>query len=379
MEHFFAGQFVENAGKLIVFVAMLSLLVVFHEAGHFLLARLHGVRVNDFAVGFGPTLLKWTSPRSGTNYRINALLLGGYCAMQGEDGKTSEAAQQREFRAHHTALSSDDFQSKGAWQRLSIVLAGPVANFLLTFLILFVGAMTFGIQTDKFGTVIGPLSTGSAGMKAGLHTGDRVTAIDGTAVKNGEVFVTMIRNSPGVPLDLTVDRQGTTMHFKVTPTPKLDEHGKKFGLIGFHRVPELHRVGPAEAFREAASGFQLYLMGNVQRLSALIAHPKQYFGQATSIVGMERQAATIQDLGWGPYLDVAAAISMALGVFNLLPFPALDGGRAVFILAELLRGRPLDREKEALVHVAGFALLMVLMVAVVYKDVANIVAGKGVF
>ena len=89
----------DAVGKVFVFLLMLSILVVLHEGGHFLLARLNGVRVNDFAVGFGPTLLKWTSPRSGTNYRLNLLPIGGYCAMQGEDGKTSEAEQQREFRA----------------------------------------------------------------------------------------------------------------------------------------------------------------------------------------------------------------------------------------------------------------------------------------
>src|ERR1700722_10762856 len=109
----------------------------------FLLARANGVRVNDFAVGFGPTLLKWTSPRSGTNYRLNVFPLGGYCAMQGEDGKTSEAEQQRRYRDAHSS-DGEDFQSKAPWRRLAIVAAGPVANFLVALVILIVGAIGFG-------------------------------------------------------------------------------------------------------------------------------------------------------------------------------------------------------------------------------------------
>src|SRR5215469_6680451 len=108
--------------RIVVFLVMLSILIVLHEYGHFLLARRNGVRVNDFAVGMGPTLLKWTSKRSGTNYRLNLFPIGGYCAMKGEDGKTNEAEQQREFRAA-AAYDDDNFQAKTTWQRLAIVVA----------------------------------------------------------------------------------------------------------------------------------------------------------------------------------------------------------------------------------------------------------------
>jgi regulator of sigma E protease len=399
---FAVAPLLEGAGKLAVFLFMLSILVVFHEYGHYLLARLNGVRVNDFAVGFGPTLLKWTSPRTGTNYRLNALPIGGYCAMQGEDGKTSEAVQQREFREGSLgqaraaggvavldrpavtapwsaeAPAGDNFQAKSPWQRLSIVLAGPIANFLLTFLILFVGALSFGVMSEKFGTTIGPIEPGSPGDRAGLHVGDRVVAIDGAPVTDGDSFVNVIRRSPGKPLRFTINRQGEELNFSVTPKATV-ENGKTIGRIGFIRTPERHKVGVAQAIVESANGVKTLLVGNVTGIVHLITRPAQNAGQVTSVIGMERQAATLQDLGWGPYLELAAAISMALGVFNLLPFPALDGGRAVFIVAELFRGRPVDPEKEALVHVAGFAMLMVLLVAVAYKDIANIVTGKGVF
>src|SRR5271154_2545805 len=129
--------------KLLLFLVMLSVLVVLHEYGHFLLARRNGVRVDDFALGMGPTLLKWTSPRSGTNYRLNLFPIGGYCAMQGEDGKTNEAAQQRRFLAEGET-ADDNFQAKSPGRRLAIIAAGPIANFMVAFVLLFVAAIGFG-------------------------------------------------------------------------------------------------------------------------------------------------------------------------------------------------------------------------------------------
>jgi len=369
----------DGLGKIVVFLLMLSILVVLHEAGHFWLARWNGVRVNDFAVGFGPTLLKWTSPRSGTNYRINLLPIGGYCAMQGEDGKSSEAEQQRAFREHReVALTDDNFQSKSPLRRLSIVVAGPIANFILAYAILFVAATTFGIASTSYTTQIGPLEPGSPGAKAGLQIGDRIVAIDGVAISSGDKLVDKIKASAGVPLAITFVRHNVQQTVKVTPrADKVD--GKTIGRIGFLRIPEFQRVNPIAAVPVAGTEFYNAIAGQLSGYAELISHPAQHASSLSGVIGMERAASAYQDLGWAPYLSLAAAISIALGVLNLLPFPALDGGRAVFILAEMLRGRPVEPEKEALVHVTGFAVLMVLMVFVAYHDIANIVAGKGVF
>jgi regulator of sigma E protease len=369
----------DGLGKIVVFLVMLSILVVLHEAGHFWLARWNGVRVNDFAVGFGPTLLKWTSKRSGTNYRFNLLPIGGYCAMQGEDGKTSEAEQQRTFRQHvEGQLADDNFQSKSPLRRLSIVVAGPIANFILAYAILFVAATTFGIAGTTYTTQIGPLEAGSPGAKAGLQVGDRITAIDGVPFSSGEKLVDKIKASAGIPLSITYVRHGSVQTVRVTPrADKVD--GKTIGRIGFLRIPEFQRVNPIAAVPVAGAEFYNALAGQLSGYAELFSHPVQHASSLSGVIGMERAASEYQDLGWAPYLSLAAAISIALGVLNLLPFPALDGGRAVFILAEMLRGRPVEAEKEALVHVTGFAVLMVLMIAVAYHDIANIVSGKGVF
>jgi regulator of sigma E protease len=371
------GQFLENIEKIAVFILMLSVLIVLHEAGHFIVARLNGVRVNDFAIGFGPTLLKWTSPRSGTNYRINLLPIGGYCAMQGEDGKTNEAEQQRTARSRND-LAPDNFQAKSTRQRLAIVVAGPVANFILAYLIMFVSAITFGVGSDKLSTLVGPLSPGFPAAAAGMQMGDRIVAIDGVPYDDGSTLVDKIHSSIGKTLAVTYLHDGIRKTVKLTPRAST-LLGKRVGLIGFRPMPIYQRVGPLEAARLAGVYLWIDIKGNLEGLGQLVVHPAQQAAGVTGVIGMERAAASLQDLGWAPYLDLAALISIALGIFNLLPIPALDGGRASFIVAEMIRGRPVDPEREAFVHFAGFAVLMVLMVFVAYHDVANIVSGKGVF
>jgi len=416
----FAIPGIDGIGKVAVFLLMLSILVVLHEAGHFLLARWNGVRVNDFAVGFGPTLVKWTSPRSGTNYRINLLPIGGYCAMQGEDGKTSEAEQQREFRAAggrteaalpgagggvallerpnpvlptlrqaqgddgHVAqgddgrAQDDNFQSKSPLRRLSIVVAGPIANFILALAIFFVAAVSFGVPSPNISRQIGILMPGSPAMKAGLQLGDDVLAIDGKKFATGEAMIETIHGSGGKPLAITFSRHGEIHNVTVKPYQS-KVNGKLMWLIGFRPISTFERVGFLQAIPLAGQEFADQLVGQLTGYVQLISHPVQHASSLSGVIGMERVASVTQDLGWGAYFSLAAAISIALGVLNLFPFPALDGGRAVFILAEMLRGRPVEPEKEALVHVTGFAVLMVLMVFVAYHDIANIVTGKGVF
>ncbi|MBV9103704.1 MAG: RIP metalloprotease RseP [Candidatus Eremiobacteraeota bacterium] len=371
-----ALPFFDSLGRIVVFLLMLSILVVLHELGHFILARLNGVRVNDFAVGFGPTLLKWTSPRTGTNYRLNVFPIGGYCAMHGEDGRSSEAQQQRAFRATGE-LGDDNFQSKSTWQRLSIIAAGPVANFIVALVVLIFVTMAFGAATDRVSTVIGPLDRNSPGARAGLQIGDRIAAINGMPMSSGEKMVKTIHGSTGAPLRLTILRHGQQLQFTVTPEVKVDRQtGKRYRIIGFQTQPTYETVSPGAAIVAGSQRFFDLVTLNVLGLGSLIIHPQTAAAQVSGPVGIGALASQAQQLGWGPYLQLAAAISVALGIFNFLPIPALDGGRGVFIIAEMLRGRPVDPEKEALVHVTGFALLMMLMVFVAYHDITNIVTSK---
>ncbi len=362
-------------GKIAVFLLMLSILVVLHEYGHFIIARRNGVRVNDFAVGFGPTLVKWTSPRSGTNYRINVLPLGGYCAMQGEDGKTNEAEQQREFRAAPTA-SDDNFQAKRPLQRLAIVVAGPIANFLVALVLLFAIGLLFGIPDTKV-AMVGAVVPGSPAERAGLRTNDRITTVDGQPVANAASVVETIHNSAGKTLRIGYDRAGVPGELTVVPVSSMDPVAhRNLGHIGFRPQTAIRRVGPIEAGIESWNGFTTMFVATFGGLAGLVTHPTTAFGQLSGPIGIARVSGEVQDLGIAAYLSLAATLSVSLGFFNLLPIPALDGGRAIFILFEMVRGKPVDPEKEALVHVGGFALLISLMLFVTYHDIANIVAGK---
>jgi regulator of sigma E protease len=385
---------IAGIGKVITFLVMLSILITLHEYGHFLVARRNGVRVNEFSIGMGPQLYGWTSPKSGTLYSLRALPIGGYCAMQGEDNKTNEAEQQREFLAAQTretrddnvekardgkpVLAEDNFQAKTPWQRLAIVLAGPFANFLLCYLLLFVGAVTFGIASDGSQPLIGALVKDSPADAAGLRTGDRLTAINGTPVASGKTLIETIHGSLGKTLKITYSRDGAETTASIVPKQCPAPESQAWGCIGFSPVPTFERVGFGQAVVASGYGFVNIANTTFGSIGMLVTHFTKYIGQTAGPIGMGQAAATIQDFGWGPYFQLAAMLSFALGLFNLLPIPALDGGRAAFIIAELLRGKPVDPEKEAMVHFAGFAVLIALMLARAFFDILRITNGNGV-
>lgn len=352
-------------------------LIVLHELGHFVLARRNGVRVNEFAVGFGPKLLAWTSPRSGTQYTVRALPIGGFCAMEGEDNRVSEAQQQRDFLAG-AGVSESNFQAKSPWRRLAIVVAGPLANFVLCYLILLVGALAFGVASDKAMPVVGEILPASPAAIAGIRPGDRIVGIDDVTVTSGKTLVDTIHHALGKKLDLVYERNGIRSEIYVTPRPCPAQVGKKFGCIGFSPVSAYERVGFVTAVHQSADEFVAIANQTFGGIALLATQFGKYAPEIAGPIGMGQVAATVQDWGWGPYFSLAATISFALGLFNLLPIPALDGGRAAFIVAELIRGRPVDPEKEAMVHIAGFAALMALIMLVAFHDIVRIVSGQGV-
>ncbi|MBV8198306.1 MAG: site-2 protease family protein [Candidatus Eremiobacteraeota bacterium] len=364
--------------KVATFLVMLSILIVLHECGHFVLARRNGVRVNEFSVGFGPKLVAWTSRRTGTQYSLRALPIGGFCAMEGEDNRVSEAEQQREFR-NRPDVSQSNFQAKSAWSRLAIIIAGPLANFLLCYCILLAGALAFGVASDRANQpVVGEVVPASPAAIAGIRPGDRILAIDNIPVTSGRRLVDTIHGALGKRLDLVYQRNGLRIEQYVTPRPCPAPVGKNLGCIGFSPVPAYVHVSVGRAFRESGEEFASIASQTIGGVVLLVTQFAKYAPEIAGPIGMGQVAATVQDWGWGPYFSLAATISFALGLFNLLPIPALDGGRAAFIIAELIRGRPVDPEKEAMVHIAGFAALMALIVLVAFHDISRIVSGQGI-
>jgi regulator of sigma E protease len=276
------------------------------------------------------------------------------------------------------ADADGNFQAKSPWQRLAIILAGPFANFVLCYVILLIGALAFGVAIDKAQPVVGEIISGSPAQIAGIRPGDRIVSLNGVAITNGKILVDTIHASLGKRLDLTYERNGARTEVYVTPKPCPASVGKNLGCIGFSPVPAYERVGFAEAVRQSGAECSSIADQTLAGVVLLVTQFAKYAPQVSGPIGMGQVAVTVQDWGWGPYFSLAATISFALGLFNLLPIPALDGGRAAFIIAELIRGRPVDPEKEAMVHVAGFAALMALIMLVAFHDIARLVNGQGV-
>ncbi len=372
--HLLAFIPIATFGKILTFLVMLSVLVVLHELGHFVVARRNGVRVNEFALGMGPKLFGFTSPRSGTLYSVRALPIGGYCAMLGEDGTRTQAEQQREFRGAG-ATEDGDFQGKRPLARLAIVLAGPIVNFLLAYVILVVGILAFGVASSHPSTVVAEVQGGSPAQRAGILPGDRIVAIDGVTYADGTALVKKLHASLGKTLRIGYLHDGTTILRTAVPAPCPGD--AREGCIGIVPSVPYERVGFTDAFVDAGYTYGLIASESVGSIEKLVTHFTKYAGQVSGPIGIGRAAIAIQDLGWGPYFALAATISFALGLFNLLPIPALDGGRAAFIIAELLRGKPVDPEREAMVHFAGFAVVLALFAVIAVHDIGNIIAGKG--
>jgi regulator of sigma E protease len=258
-------------------------------------------------------------------------------------------------------------------------LAGPFANFVLCYLILLAGALAFGVMSDKTKQpVVGEVVAASPAAIAGIRSGDRIVAIDNLPIVSGKSLVDTIHQALGKKLDLIYERNGARTEVYVVPRPCPAQVGKNLGCIGFSPVPAYERVGIVRAFRESGDEFLTIATQTFAGVALLVTQFAKYAPEIAGPIGMGQVAATVQDWGWGPYFSLAATISFALGLFNLLPIPALDGGRAAFIIAELIRGRPVDPEKEAMVHIAGFAALMAIIMLVAFHDIARLVSGQGV-
>ncbi|MDE2571463.1 MAG: site-2 protease family protein [bacterium] len=357
--------------RIVTFLITLSVLIVLHEWGHFIVAKLSKVRVTDFAIGFGPSLL--TVRYNGTNYRLNPFLVGGYCLMLGEDGRKAEQAglaPEPVDLAEEGGKYGTDFQSKPVWARLAIVVAGPFMNFVLGFAIFVVALAGIGQQVPTT-TVASLSSPAMPAAKAGLRPGDTITAIDGVPIADGTAMVKRINRSAGIPLTLTVRRDDRTLSIHVTPVES-EVNGRHLGLTGF--VPGFRSVPVplAQALPQARDQTLLVLASTVGSLVQLVTHFTHAAPQLSGIIGIGQVATQVEQQGAGPYLVFAGSISILLGFFNLLPLPALDGGRAAFFIAEILRGKPIDPEKEGLVHVVGFAVLMALMLVIALHDIQRL-------
>lgn len=340
--------------KLIVALLVFGIIVMFHEFGHFIVAKKNGIVVEEFAIGMGPKL--FGVRRGETEYTVRLLPLGGACMMLGED--TAEE------------VLEGSFNSKSVWARIAVVAAGPFFNFIMAF---FCAMLVIGMAGYTSGEIL-QVNEGSPAMEAGLQAGDLITRVDRTAVHTFTDFRMYISLNQGRTCEVTYKRDGEI--YRTTVTPHLDEDGVyRIGIVG--GVQE--KPGPAgllvSSFYEVKSNINLVIkslemiiQGQVTRDD--VAGPVGMFQiigdsyESAAKYGLETIILTIANM--------VLLLSANLGVMNLLPIPALDGGRLVFLVVEAVRGKPVPRDKEGFVHMIGFILLMVLMVLIMFNDLSRI-------
>lgn len=347
--------------SIILALVMFGFLVFFHELGHFLLAKKNGVRVNEFAIGMGPKIASFK--KGDTVYCLKILPLGGSCMMAGEDE------------------ASDDinaFNNKSVWARMSVVLAGPVFNFILAFVMAIVVIGSVGYDKPQ---IIGVME-GYPAEEAGFMEGDIIKQINNKKITIYRDVTLYLALHTGETITVTVDRAGEP--YTSVIVPKLSEDGARY-YMGIYVSSMRTRISPLETLKYSLYEVK-YQISTVIESLGLIFKGKVTVNDLSGPVGIVDMVNEVVEESTSAEVDFktnlisvalnvinfAIMISANLGVMNLLPIPGLDGGRLLFLLVEAVRGKAIDREKEGLVHLVGLVLLMALMVVVMFNDFRKI-------
>lgn len=334
----------------------LGLVIFLHEFGHYIACLKLGVRVEKFAFGFGPELFGFTG-RAGTRFSLCAIPFGGFVKPAGEDPTT------------HAGITpkSDEYFGQSWYRRLVIVYAGPGMNYILAATLYTCLIWAKGVPEASKEPVIGNMMIGFPADAAGLEIGDRVKLFDGRELTGWEDLAFSIHRSAEKEITLTVDRAGTIMPVKVTP--KKDETGTK-GVIGIMPQAEYRPVGPVTAFGEA-----LRLCWTQSKMTVTTIAGKLWKRERPDLagpVGIFQMVSRAARAGWEEFVFLIGFISVAIGFFNLLPLPLLDGGHAAFYWIEGIRGRRPSPESMEKANTVGIAFLMSLLVFATYNDVLRI-------
>lgn len=346
------------------FLVVLTAVVFVHECGHYLVARLCGVRVEVFSVGFGPEIAGWTD-RRGTRWRVSALPVGGYVRFLGGEQPSGpgEAAPER-----------DAFPAKGPAARAAIVAAGPAANFAFAAAVFFAVFLAVGRPVSP--PVVGEVVPGGAAEEAGIVAGDRVVAVDGRAVDRFAVFAEAVSMSPGRPLPLSVERGGLRVEIVVVPRPEewTDPLGevRTVGRIGVLSAgAEIVELGPLGA-AWAALAETAFLTRETLAAFGEILTGRRGTDDLGGPIMIAQVSGQVAERGLVALLGFMAFLSINLGIINLFPIPLLDGGHLVFVLAEAVRGRPISDRLRGIATQAGFAVVVALMIFVIVNDIGRL-------
>ncbi len=329
----------------ILFVVMLLVLVIPHELGHMIVAKMCGVQVNEFSVGMGPLILQ--RKKGETMYSIRLLPLGGYCKMEGEDEESENP------RA---------FNNKKPAQKIAILLAGVAMNVILAILIVFGVLMSSGVPM----TTLDKVTEGLPAHEAGLRDGDRIAAVDGEKVRMWSDFTLALDSyHDGDTLEVTAIRNGGRRDFYIVP--QLDETRGAYYIGVVAKVTK----NPIYVMPYAVK-YTKQLNTTLLRAFGMLFTGKLSKDEVSGPVGMVRAVDQTRTYGITSYLLLLAIISLNLAIFNILPFPALDGGRIVFVIIRMITGKAISDELEGTVHVIGMLILLGVFVFVTINDVINL-------
>ena len=365
-------------GYIIPFLFVLTIVVFFHELGHFLVARWAGVKVLTFSLGFGPELFGFND-RHGTRWKISAIPLGGYVKFFGDESEASTPSSE-------TLASMTDEERKGSFHhkkvgpRAAIVAAGPIANFILA-IVIFTALFTFFGKPSTTARV-DTVQAGSAAATAGFQSGDVVTAIDGNTIGSFSDMQRIVSIRAGEKLNFTIKRGDSTLQLQGTPELKeiKDNFGNthRIGVLGITRATNpgdvlTERVNPATALWLGVKETWFVVDRTLAYIGGVFTgrEAADQVGGPLRIAQISGQVATI---GVAALVHLAAVLSISIGLLNLFPVPLLDGGHLLFYAVEAVRGRPLSERAQEMGFRIGFGLVLMLMVFATYNDILHLAA-----
>lgn len=341
---------------IIIAILLFSVIIIFHELGHFTLAKLNGIRVDEFSLGLGPTIIG--KEIGGTKFSLKLLPFGGAC-MMGEDEVDD--------------MSEGSFNSKSVWARISVIAAGPIFNFIMALAFSVIMVLWIGYDAP----VISGVDQGYSAAEQGMQEGDAITKMNGKSIHLWkEVSLFNLMNTDNEPIEITYEREGQEYTAVVEPR-KLE--GDANSRLGVRWSGANTKAGFFQSVQYGAYTLRYWVDYTFDCLKLLVTGQigiKQMSGPVgiVNVVDDIYKQAAPEGIGTIllNLLNMAILLSANLGVMNLLPLPALDGGRLVFLFVEAVRRKRVPPEKEGMVHFAGFALLMVLMVVVMYNDIMRL-------
>ena len=357
------------------FVVIISVIVFIHEFGHFLVARLCGVKVDEFAIGFGRELIGFTD-KKGTRWKICPIPFGGYVKMFGD--KNGSSIPDEDLLAQMSVAEKKvSFLGKTVWQRMAIVVAGPVANFLLTIFI-----FTFLFRINGLNTVlpiIDVVAENSAAAESGLKKGDRILSINGKEISAFEEVRELVTLSVDKELQLIILRNEEEISLttipKIQTTKNFFGEEVKVGMLGIGASKSIHQdLNLGQSFLEANKETYKISIAIFKAIGELITG-KRSVDELSGPIKMAKYSGKTVEMGFTVVLWFAAMISLNLGVMNLLPIPVLDGGHLFFYLIEAIRGKPLSQKIQQISFKFGLSLVLTLMLFTTFNDVRQIVGG----